>query len=303
MNIVVTGGLGYIGQHVVKILEERGHNVMSVDCGWYQTPKSYMSANIGTTLIPENIELEETFHGFELDVIIHLAGVVGEPASLQHPELTFETNYSVTKSLMNACGLTGTKFIFASSCSVYGNQEGLLTEESPYIPLGLYALTKYLNEIEIIKELDDYTILRFGTVYGSSPRQRFDLVINKFTALAATGEPLQVYGGKQERPFTNVKDIARAIVHAVENDLQGVYNVADTNFNMKQAAEQIAELLDATVEIVETKEDNRSYEVSSQKLLDTGFRFEACFEDEIQKLADWVKTPGNDWRDTEWYNT
>lgn len=296
MNVLVTGGKGYIGQHVVQMLEQSNHNVTSLDMS--DIPAVFKSQNYISPLVAVEYIMEIV----KPDVVVHLAGIVGEPACLNDPKRAFFYNYDMTRNVMDACKQQNCKMVFASSCSVYGNQEGLLTEESTLMPLGLYATTKYLNEIEMQKELENYAILRFGTVYGTAPRQRFDLVINKFTALAATGQPLQVYGGKQERPFTSVRDIARAIVHAVENNLQGIYNVADTNFNMKRAAERIAETLQSTVEVIETKEDNRSYEASSQKLLDTGFEFKANFEDEVKKLAQWVTTEGNDWRDKKWYN-
>lgn len=303
MKILVTGGLGYIGQVTVQLLEDSGHEVISVDHNRYDVQPSFTSKSYSDSLRSSNYSLANTsiLEIVNPDVVIHLAGIVGEPASLRNPKETFYYNYEVTNDLILSCKQLNKRLIIASSCSIYGNQEGLLTEDSEVMPIGLYALTKKLNEEEIIRELNDYCILRFGTVYGSAPRQRFDLVINKFTAMATLGQTLQVYGGKQERPFTNVTDIARALVWSVDHNLQGIYNVADKNLTMKQAAYEIVDIVGGDYEVVDTKEDNRSYEVSSEKLINTGFNFNSKFNSEIQKLSFWVTE--NDWTDSKWYNS
>ena len=122
------------------------------------------------------------------------------------------------------------------------------------------------------------TILRFGTLFGLSPRMRFDLVINLFIAKALEEKEVTVFGGNQYRPFLHVEDAADSIIFALEKDLTGTYNVMSENFTILNAAKKIKELTNCDIQISDENEDKRNYNVSADKIKDIGFKPEKNVE-------------------------
>lgn len=296
MKFLVTGGAGYIGQLVCSELKKEGHEIIVVDVNLFDQKTPYL-------LIEQELnELLDNFRKLNVDGVIHLAAIVGEPACTLNPERAFEYNYKTTKRLAEKCREHNTRIIYASTCSVYGNQEGLLTEESKVAPVDFYGQTRLLGEKEILKNEKNVS-LRFGTVYGWAPRMRFDLVINKFAARAATGLPLEVFGGKQNRPFTHVEDVARATVFfATHPEFRGVHNIVHENYSLNEAAEKISRTLNGKVSIISGQEDNRNYIVSNKKLLSTGFIFKRKFEEAIKEIAENIIKNRVDYTNNVYYN-
>lgn len=284
--IVVTGGGGYIGTHIVALLLKKGFKVRAYDqfvfgesiLGDLQKNKNLEVIKGG---IGDGASLSKALKGAY--AVIHLAGLVGDPACLVDEQLTIEMNRvstRIVKELAKAFDVQ--RFIFASSCSVYGASEKILDEQSKLSPVSLYAKTKIDSEKEILsdKSKNFYpTILRFATVFGHSRRMRFDLVANLFVAQAYNDGVITVTGSKQWRPFIHPVDIAWAVLKVLQVSLKQVdrqiFNVGDERLNIT-----IGKLANLVAKIVkESKEGNdvkiitkddisdiRNYKVSFKKI-------------------------------------
>ena len=283
MRILVTGGAGYVGSLLSRKLLAKGYQVRVMDALWYG------KQSISDCLTHENFELvEEDIRNLtstvramkDVDAVVHLASIVGMPASSIEPRTSEEINYLATKNIAELCQLHGIgTYIFASTCSVYGSQpEKIITEKSKTSPLDYYAKQKFLSERAIGWLNTAPTILRFGTLFGLSPRMRFDLVINLFIAKALKEKEITVFGGNQYRPFLHVEDAAESIIFALEKDLTGTYNVMSENFTILNAAKKIKELTNCEIQISNENEDKRNYNVSAQKIKDIGFKPEKNVE-------------------------
>ena len=283
MRILVTGGAGYVGSLLSRKLLAKGYQVRVMDALWYG------KQSISDCLTHENFELvEEDIRNLtstvramkDVDAVVHLASIVGMPASSIEPRTSEEINYLATKNIAELCQLHGIgTYIFASTCSVYGSQpEKIITEKSKTSPLDYYAKQKFLSERAIGWLNTAPTILRFGTLFGLSPRMRFDLVINLFIAKALKEKKITVFGGNQYRPFLHVEDAAESIIFALEKDLTGTYNIMSENFTILNAAKKIKELTNCEIQISNENEDKRNYNVSAQKIKDIGFKPEKNVE-------------------------
>ena len=254
MKVLVTGGAGYLGSVLSRKLLEKGYQVRVVDSMWYgMEPIEKLLNDKNFELIQGDIRnLVLTVKSLmEVDAVIHLASIVGMPASSIEPRTSEEINYLATKNIAELCHLheIGT-YIFASTCSVYGSQPNvLITEKSKLEPIDYYAKQKYLSERAIGWLNPAPTILRFGTLFGLSPRMRFDLVINLFVAQALKEGKITVFGGHQYRPFLHVNDAADSLIFALENNLTGTYNAISENLTILQAAERISAVTDCEIEI------------------------------------------------------
>ena len=208
-----------------------------------------------------------------VDAVIHLASLVGMPASSIEPKSSEEINYLATKNIAELCQLHNIDtYIFASTCSVYGSQPNtMITEKSPCDPFDFYAKQKYLSERATGWLNRAPTILRFGTLFGLSPRMRFDLVINLFIAQAIKEGKITVNGGDQFRPFLHVNDAADSLIFSMEKNLTGTYNIVSENMTIMQAAEKIKKLTSCEISINTEELDKRNYNVSGEKINQIGF--------------------------------
>ena len=276
MKILVTGGAGYLGSILCRKLLDKGYSVRMIDTFWYG------KKSIEHLLGHENLEIIEgdirnlvvTVKAMkDVDAVIHLASLVGMPASSIEPKSSEEINYLATKNIAELCQLhnIGT-YIFASTCSVYGSQpNSLITEKSACDPFDFYAKQKYLSERATGWLNRAPTILRFGTLFGFSPRMRFDLVINLFIAQSLKEGKITVNGGDQYRPFLHVDDAADSLIFSMEKNLTGTYNVLTENMTILQAAEKIKKLSSCEISINNDEIDERNYNVSSEKITQVGF--------------------------------
>jgi len=278
LNITVLGGLGYIGSHLSRMLVDSGHNVTILDIAWFGFD------HINDVLEKENCEWinGDIRHSEDLscaiknsDVVVHLAGIVGDPACSLDNDETWLQNIESSNLIVDVCNHYDIqKFIFASSCSVYGAAPSdiLLNEGSYLNPVSLYAESKIKSEKIFLSEFNNIcTILRLSTVFGYSERMRFDLVANLFTIKAIKEKKIQVFGGSQYRPFIHCKDVARAIKKVIDfpdkiKIDKEVFNISVENISIRELGILVSELTDSDIELVETKEDDRNYKVSADKI-------------------------------------
>jgi len=283
--ILVVGGAGYVGSVLVREMLARGYAVKVFDRMYY--------GDAGIREHSERIKLEEgdvrtmdvsVLEGVE--AVINLSGLSNDPTAEYNPKANFEMNTRANEQLAQLCKKKGIKrFIFASSCSIYdvgiGNDEKdiVLDEESMVNPKTAYSSSKYQAE-KVLLELADENfcpvILRKGTVYGFSPRMRYDLVVNTFLKDALSKGYITIhYGGEMWRPLVDVRDVARAYITCLEADEQKIkgqiFNVVYSNFRISELALRVVETLREVGVKAELKSDYRyqgvrSYRVSGNKL-------------------------------------
>jgi nucleoside-diphosphate-sugar epimerase len=291
LRVLITGGAGYLGSVLSRKLLAKGYNVRVMDTLWYGSESiEDLKKNENFELIKEDIRnLVPTVKAMiDVDAVIHLASIVGMPASSIEPRTSEEINYLATKNIAELCQLHDIEtYIFASTCSVYGYQPNkIINEKSHVAPLDFYAKQKYLSERATGWLNRSPTIYRFGTLFGLSPRMRFDLVINLFVAQALTDGKITVFGGKQERPFLHVSDAADSLIFGIEKNITGTYNVISENMTILQAAERIKKIIGCEIEISTENEDNRSYRVSAEKIKQVGFTPLKNLDDTIKEIKD-----------------
>ncbi len=276
LRLLVTGGAGYLGSILVAELIKRGYHVRVLDNLLYGiNPIKDIVNNPNFELVEDDIRDMRTVVKCmsDIDAVIHLASLVGEPASKLDSRTTKEINYLASRNLADLAKLYEIKkFIFASTCTVYGAQPAKkLTEKSIVKPVDLYGETKLLSEKAIFEAFKKPTILRLSTLFGLSKRMRFDLAINLFAAQASNNEKLTIFGGDQYRPFLHVKDAAEAFILAIERNLSGIYNVVGENIKIEDAAFMVQKQIPVKVEYSKTIIDKRDYIVSGEKFNKEGF--------------------------------
>jgi nucleoside-diphosphate-sugar epimerase len=291
LRVLITGGAGYLGSVLSRKLLSKGYQVRVMDTLWYGTESiDELNKNKNFELIKEDIRnLVHTVKSMiDVDAVIHLASIVGMPASSIEPRTSEEINYLATKNIAELCQLHDIDtYIFASTCSVYGFQpKKIINEKSHVDPLDFYAKQKYLSERATGWLNRSPTIYRFGTLFGLSPRMRFDLVINLFIAQALMDGKITVFGGKQERPFLHVSDAADSLIFGIEKNITGTYNVISENMTILQAAERVKKIIGCDIIISEENEDNRSYRVSAEKIEQVGFKPSKNIEYAIKEIKD-----------------
>ncbi|HZA01151.1 MAG TPA: NAD(P)-dependent oxidoreductase [Hyphomicrobiaceae bacterium] len=278
--VLVIGGAGYIGSALLERLLDQDLRVFVLDALHFgEEPLSRVAGHPNLTLIRADFRhieaLTRAMSGVE--TVIHLGGLVGDPACAVDPELTVDVNVTATKLIGEIAKASGVRrFIFASSCSVYGASDELVDERSRFNPQSLYARSKVASEA-VLRTLNDssfaVTCLRFATVYGVSGRARFDLVVNLLAAKAVRDGIITVFGPDQWRPFVHVEDVARAIVMTLQAPIGvvagEVFNVGSDsqNYTLGDVAELIkAQVPDARVVSDMACVDKRNYRVSFRKI-------------------------------------
>jgi nucleoside-diphosphate-sugar epimerase len=270
VRVLVTGGLGYLGSVLVTKLVERGCKVKVLDSMLYG---NYLAEkDEGFELIKgdlrDNKILQRAMDGVE--AVIHLAGIIGDAAANLDMELTIDVNYLATVRLADLCSKRDVKLVFSSTCSVYGAQPNqLITEKSKVAPLSLYAFSKLLSEEAIRRRCKRYVIFRLGTMFGLSPRMRFDLVVNRFIAQAIQDGEIRVYGGEQYRPFVHLQDVSEYFIKALDGDVSGTYNIGGNNYRIIEVAELLRQKLGCEVVIEKEQKDPRNYAVDSTLVKET----------------------------------
>lgn len=305
--VLVIGGAGYIGSLTVERLLEAGHRVRVLDRLMYG---GHSLAAFAGSLNFETIEGDATDISKltaamrHASAVIHLAGLVGDPACAVDHDFTRHANIVATRMAREVAQSLGVRrFVFASSCSVYGASDHEMREQDDLRPVSFYAQTKIDSERELLYSVRDnffVTVLRFATVFGHSRRPRFDLVANLFAAQAMSNGVITVYGPDQWRPFVHVRDLARALVMTLEAPPElvqsQIYNVGDDRLNMTIG--QLAELVwrvvlphrEVKITVHGGEQDRRNYRVSFEKIgSHLGFRAETTLEEGVREVVEHLR--------------
>jgi nucleoside-diphosphate-sugar epimerase len=282
MQILITGGAGYIGSVLTKELLIEGHKVRCLDRFFFGTePLADVGSHPNLELIRDDIRWFDPRILRNVDVVMDLAAISNDPSGELEPSKTFDINYlGRIRVARLSKEYRVRRYILASSCSIYGFQEGLLNEGSPVNPLTTYSKANHNAEQDVLPLANSQfcvTALRFATVYGYSPRMRFDLAVNAMVlGLAKSAQIPVMKDGMQWRPFIHVKDAALAykrIMNHPEDKLNGeVFNVGsdEQNYQILPLAEMIGRTLSIPYEIQwYGSPDSRSYKVSFRKSRET----------------------------------
>lgn len=281
-KILVIGGGGYIGSVLVKRLLNKGYKVRILDKFIYGDESILeFKANSNVEIFNgDTRNIDDIVHAIsDVDAVVHLAELVGDPACALNPTATQSVNYFATRMVASVCKhYQINRLVYMSSCSVYGasNGEELLTEKSSLNPVSLYAKMKIACEIALNEMKDDNfkpTILRLGTVFGFSNRPRFDLVVNILTAKAIRERKITIFGGDQWRPNVHVNDVSDTIISVLESPLEvvggEVFNVGteENNLTINRIGELVKQEIPEAELIIEEKDvDKRNYKVNFEKL-------------------------------------
>jgi nucleoside-diphosphate-sugar epimerase len=310
-TVLVTGGAGYVGSGLLRVLLAEGYRVIAVD----------KLAFGGEALLPVWGHPHLVFHKCDIcdypqldrileserpEAVIHLAAIVGDPACKRDPETATRVNWEASRRLIDRCiALRIRRFALASTCSNYGKMSDPNTyvdERSALAPVSLYAELKVRLERYLLEELprrEDFSpvALRFATVYGLSPRMRFDLTVNEFAKELALERELVVYGEQFWRPYCHVSDFARAFVAVLRAaDAQvayRVYNVGDTgqNYTKQMIVDELRRIAPAArIRRVAQVDDPRDYRVNSDLIgTELGFRITRTVPQGLREVFDVVR--------------
>lgn len=307
-NVLVVGGAGYLGSVLAYKLLKQGFRVRVLDNLTFgrQSLKPVMDHKRFELIKGDMRNISILVKALDnMDVVVNLAAVVGDPACKNQPESAIETNYLANKVLAEACKYHQiNRFLYASTCSVYGAAKGKnkLDENAPLNPVSLYARSKIQSEIGIL-ELEDEnfapTILRMSTLYGYSPRMRFDLVVNTMTKTAMREKAIHVHnGGLQWRPLLHVDDAAEAYIKCIKapvSKIKGaIFNVGSTeqNFRIIDIAEAVKKCVPkAELDVGASTTDQRDYSVSFERIEKT-LKYKAKYnlEKAIIEIRDAIRT-------------
>ncbi len=300
-TVLVIGGAGYIGSALLPKLLSRGYRVRLLDL------MIFGDEPIRNVLSHPNLEVRhgdfrhveqvaEALQGVE--AVVHLGAIVGDPACNLDEDLTIDVNLTATRMIAELAKAAGVeRFIFASTCSVYGACDEMLDERSLVKPISLYGHTKLASERVLLNMTCDRfmpTIVRFATIYGLSGRTRFDLVVNLLAAKAKMEEKITVFGGDQWRPFVHVDDAAEAVamILAAPREVVGgeIFNVGsnEQNYTVAQIGDMVHEAVFTAELIVSSSDgDRRDYRVNFSKIKNRlGFQPRWTVQGGIQQVLD-----------------
>ncbi len=301
MRVLLTGSEGYIGSVLGPYLAARGHDVVGMDTGFHRVGWLYNAVGMAPQWTNRDIRTvgPDDLRGF--DAVVHLAELSNDPVGALNPEITFEINHLGSVRLAELARSVGVeRFIYMSSCSVYGSAGAEdSTEESPVHPLTAYAECKVRVERDVRPMADDTfspTFLRNATAYGASPRMRFDLVVNDLAGHAWTEKVIRMDSdGTPWRPFVHILDISRAIdcvLRAPRDIIHGeIFNVGsnDQNYQIRSIATFISDTFPGcSLSIGDSRGDHRNYRASFDKIHERLPGFECRYDVErgAQQLLD-----------------
>ena len=293
MRVLVTGGAGYLGSKLTETLLSQGHDVIVYDNLFFgsvgvipflDNPKYKLIKN---TI--NNLELIEAVVK-DVDYVIHLAAIVGEPSCKQYESSVYGVNSGSTSWISKCAYNYDIPLLFLSTCSNYGKTDKVVREDSPLEPLGLYADSKIQAEKVVLE--NDHLVLRMSTLFGVSYRVRYDITINEFVYQYYRDKLLKVYGEDTWRPYLHVQDACNMIIKCMEKDLRGVYNVGFNNLNYqkKEIVNTIVDYLgEGKLEYVKF-DDPRNYKVNFDKIQkELSYQYQFSLEDGIRELYEEIQ--------------
>ena len=303
-KVLITGSAGYIGSVLSRLLLNNGYKVRGIDnlnfggeslLGILQHPNfEFVYGDIRN-------QKDRKIAFDNVDCLVHLAAIVGDPACAADPKTARETNQEASQKLLKLSLKNGIeRFVFASTCSNYGKMEAgennYVDESSPLKPVSLYAEQKVEFEKNLLDSPNSNGFvpisLRFATVYGLAPRPRFDLTVNDFTRQLHSGKELVIYGEQFWRPYCHVYDVARAIKMILEAPSSQVSHQVfgigstDENYQKKMIVDELLEFFpDAKIKYVKKEEDPRDYRVDFTKIKnELGFEITQTVPDGIREI-------------------
>jgi nucleoside-diphosphate-sugar epimerase len=290
MRVLVTGTEGYLGSLLTPELIADGHDVVGLDTGYYKAGWLYNGASVTPhTLVCDLRDVRpEDLRGF--DAVVHMAELSNDPIGSLIGDVTYDVNHLGSVHLARCAKNAGVKrFVYMSSCSVYGIADGTVDEDSPINPLTAYAKCKALVERDLTDMADENfspTFLRNATAFGASPRMRFDIVLNNLCGLAWIEHRISMTSdGTPLRPLVHALDIARAIRCALRADRERVHalvvNVGsdESNYTVREIAETVArEFPGCELTFGEPSADERSYRVAFGRIREVFTDFETAWD-------------------------
>jgi len=305
MNILVTGGCGYIGSVLCLDLKNKGYNVVSLDTDYFNNEKYLINNKIKNIKKDIRDINKEDLKG--IDRVIHLAYLSNDPCCEYDPDVVWDINLLGSLNIAKISKDNGIRhFLFASSASIYGSSDGIVDENCKNLnPISRYGLNKKITEEELMMMNDDdfkVTCFRQGTVYGLSSRMRFDLMVNTMVLSAFNKGVIIINDAFAKRPSICVKDVSRAYCELISNDpIPGIFNLGGYNLNVAKVGKKIKNKIkdlnmEVELNILNNKEskDKRSYFIDSTKFCDLfDFNFKYDIEDSVEEILNFLKNYNN----------
>jgi nucleoside-diphosphate-sugar epimerase len=278
MRILVTGTEGYLGSLVGPELSRQGHDVTGLDTGYYKNGWLYNGTDRTVYTVAQDVRTVTADQLRGYDAVVHMAELSNDPLGNLLGEVTYDVNHKGSVRLATLAKEAGvSRFVYMSSCSVYGVADGLVDESAPINPQTAYAVCKTLVERDVAALADDSfspTFMRNATAFGASPRMRFDIVLNNLSGLAyTTGKIAMTSDGTPWRPLVHALDIGKAIRCTLEAPREAIHNELfnvgsnEQNYRVREIAEKVAAAFPGcTTEFGSPSADNRSYKVSFDKI-------------------------------------
>ncbi|MDQ3484141.1 MAG: SDR family oxidoreductase [Actinomycetota bacterium] len=278
MRVLLTGSEGYLGCLLGPELVRDGHDVLGVDTGFYRNGWLYNGVDRTVETVDQDVRrlTVDDLRGF--DAVVHMAELSNDPLGHLIGDITYDVNHKGSVRLAEQAKQAGvSRFVYMSSCSVYGIADGTVDETSPTNPQTAYGVCKGLVERDVTRLADDDfspTFMRNATAFGASPRMRFDIVLNNLSGLAFTTRKIAMTSdGSPWRPLVHALDIGKAIRCALEAPREAVhaevFNVGsdEQNYQVRDIAERVAAAFPGcTTSFGENGADNRSYKVDFSKI-------------------------------------
>ena len=301
-TILVTGGAGYVGSELIPALLKNGYHVKCLDRFFFGDDYLLSLKNENLELIYDDIRWFDGKLLDDVDVVLDLAALSNDPVGALEPEKTYQINHLGRARVAKISKEMGVKqYILASSASVYGQQTSIADETVDVNPLTAYSKANRKAEIDALKLNDENfstTVLRFSSIYGISPRMRFDLAVNSIVLDLFNSGKIIIYGKENRRPFLHIKDAIRAyllVIQSSTSKISGqIFNVGSDqqNYRIYDLAKSVGDSISDNYEF-EAKDtpDNRSYFASFEKISKiVGFKSEHTVEEASREIYDALKT-------------
>ncbi len=289
MNILITGGCGYIGTVLIPKLLKDGHHITNIDTQWFG---NYLPKHKKLTNIKSDISNINKLNIKKIDCCIHLASIANDPMADLDKNLSWETSALNTYNLMEFLKKKKTKrILYASSGSVYGiSKRPRVSESTPLKPISLYNKVKMVTERVIMSYSKDIEvfIVRPATVCGFSPRMRLDVTVNVLTFSALKKKEIKVFGGKQVRPNIHIDDMCDIyrLFLKVNKKYSGIYNAGFENKSILSIANFVKKNIPSKIKIFNDKNDPRSYRLDSNKIINIGYKPKKTIHDAILEIRE-----------------
>jgi nucleoside-diphosphate-sugar epimerase len=267
VNVLVTGSAGYIGPVVVRALRLAGHKVVGYDLEWF-------AKDVDSDWFVHGDIRDPLLHPAWPEVVVHLAGLSNDPMGAIDPGLTENINLHGTLRAVHRHPYA--HHVVVSSCSVYGVAETPVDEEAPTDPQSLYAAYKRDVDSDVTWNARSlayglsHTILRLGTVFGPAPNHRLDLVVNRMVYDGLNTGVITAFGDSA-RPLVHVEDVASAVVWAIDQRAQGIFNIVGENVRVRSLAQDLAHHMGVATDFKAVEYDTRDYMASGSKALAAGW--------------------------------